>query len=98
METKNEIDIFKVATPIDVIKQSLGKEVFVKCKFNRELKGKLHVNNKYMFLILIIQAYDVHLNLLLSEVEETNIENKEKRNMDLIYIRGDLVILISPLI
>ena len=43
METKNEIDIFKVATPIDVIKQSLGKEVFVKCKFNRELKGKLHV-------------------------------------------------------
>ena len=40
---KNEIDIFKVATPIDVIKQSLGKEVFVKCKFNRELKGKLHV-------------------------------------------------------
>ena len=43
METKNEIDIFKVATPIDVIKQSLGKEVFVKCKFNRELKGKLHL-------------------------------------------------------
>ena len=43
METKNEIDIFKVATPIDVIKQSIGKEVFVKCKFNRELKGKLHV-------------------------------------------------------
>ena len=25
METKNEIDIFKVATPIDVIKQSIGK-------------------------------------------------------------------------
>ena len=44
METKNEIDIFKVSTPIDVIKQSIGKEVFVKCKFNRELKGKLHVN------------------------------------------------------
>ena len=43
MESKNEIDIFKVATPIDVIKQSIGKEVFVKCKFNRELKGKLHV-------------------------------------------------------
>ena len=43
METKNEIDIFKVTTPIDVIKQSIGKEVFVKCKFNRELKGKLHV-------------------------------------------------------
>ena len=44
METKNEIDIYKINTPIDVIKQSIGKEVFVKCKFNRELKGKLHVN------------------------------------------------------
>ena len=44
METKNEIDIYKINTPIDVIKQSIGKKVFVKCKFNRELKGKLHVN------------------------------------------------------
>ena len=40
---KNEIDIYKVNAPIDVIKQSIGKQVFIKCKFNRELKGKLHV-------------------------------------------------------
>ena len=40
----------------------------------------------------------MHLNLLLSDVEETNNENKEKRNMDLIFIRGDLIILISPFI
>ncbi len=43
MENKDEIDIYKVTTPIDVINQSIGKEVYVKCKFNRELKGKLHV-------------------------------------------------------
>ena len=43
MEPKNEIDIYKVNTPIDVIKQSIGKKVYIKCKFNRELKGKLHV-------------------------------------------------------
>jgi len=40
----------------------------------------------------------MHLNLLLSEVEEINNENNIKRNMDLIFIRGDLIILISPLI
>ena len=51
MESKNEIDIFKVNTPIDVIRQSIGKKVFVKCKFNRELKGKLHVNNIYIIFI-----------------------------------------------
>ena len=43
MEQKNEIDIYKINTPIDVIKESIGKEVYIKCKFNRELKGKLHV-------------------------------------------------------
>ena len=43
MEQKNEIDIYKINTPIDVIKQSIGKEVYIKCKFNRELRGKLHV-------------------------------------------------------
>ena len=49
MESKSEIDIYKVSTPIDVIKQSIGKEVYVKCKFNRELKGKLHVISFYNF-------------------------------------------------
>ena len=49
-EKIEEIDIYKVNTPIDVIKQSIGKEVYIKCKYNRELKGKLHViifNNKF---------------------------------------------------
>jgi small nuclear ribonucleoprotein (snRNP)-like protein len=44
MEKESEIDIYKVSTPIDLIKQSIGKEIYIKCKFNRELKGKLHVN------------------------------------------------------
>lgn len=32
-----------IKEPIDVIKQSLGKEIYIKCRFNRELKGTLHV-------------------------------------------------------
>ena len=63
MEAKNEIDIFKVSTPIDVIKQSIGKEVFVKCKFNRELKGKLHV--KYfifnMYYIRVLYRHMIYI-------------------------------------
>ena len=53
MKNSNEIDIYKVSTPMDLVKQSIGKEVYVKCKYDRELKGKLHVRNNF-FLIKII--------------------------------------------
>jgi small nuclear ribonucleoprotein (snRNP)-like protein len=36
------------------------------------------------------------MNLLLSDVEESIVDTNEKKNFGLIYLRGDLVILISP--
>lgn len=61
----------------------------------RELRGHLH-------------AYDQHLNMVLGEVEEviTNVEIDEetfeevykitKRNVPMLFVRGDGVILVSP--
>jgi len=61
-----------------------------------------------IFIRLLIKAFDIHLNLLLSDVEEkiilreidkkTNKENTKMitKNFGLIYVRGDLVIMISP--
>jgi len=84
-----------VEEPLDLIRLSLDERILVKCKLQRELKGKLI-------------AYDPHLNLLLGDAEEriTSIEvdmvtNQEvtkvkKRNMPLVFVRGDLVVLISP--
>lgn len=43
--------------PLDLIRLSLDERVFVKCRGDRELRGRLH-------------AYDQHLNMVLSEVEE----------------------------
>ena len=43
--------------PMDLILLSLKEKVFVKCRFGRELRGKL-------------VGYDEHLNLMLSDVEE----------------------------
>ncbi|MCQ2819018.1 MAG: hypothetical protein MJ252_17280 [archaeon] len=78
-----DFNINEINEPLDLVKKCLGKEVYVKCRFKRELKGKLH-------------AYDIHLNLLLSDVEETY-DKENKRNLGLIFLRGDLVVYLAPI-
>ncbi|KAJ9108650.1 hypothetical protein QFC20_003349 [Naganishia adeliensis] len=84
-----------VNEPLDLVKLSLSERVFVKLRGDRTLQGVLH-------------AYDAHMNLVLSEVEETVsiIDVSEdgvaqgvrtaKRNMDMLFVRGDAVIMIAP--
>ncbi|EPT03640.1 hypothetical protein FOMPIDRAFT_1115860 [Fomitopsis schrenkii] len=86
-----------IQEPFDLIRLSLSERVFVKLRGDRELTGVLH-------------AYDGHMNLILSDVEETimiveqpdgapegqNTVNVAKRKMEMLFVRGDGVILVSP--
>ncbi|PFH62294.1 hypothetical protein XA68_14289 [Ophiocordyceps unilateralis] len=86
-----------VAEPLDLVRLLLNEAVFVKLRGDRELKGKLH-------------AYDSHCNLVLGEVEETiyavdddddnSNDNDEiktiSRKSEMLFVRGDSVVLISP--
>lgn len=84
-----------VEEPLDLIRLSLDERIFVKLRGERELRGQLH-------------AFDQHLNMVMSEVEETvktvdiNEDTFEeniritKRNVPMLFVRGDSVILISP--
>ncbi|ETN45242.1 uncharacterized protein HMPREF1541_10119 [Cyphellophora europaea CBS 101466] len=83
-----------VSEPLDLVRLSLDEVVFVKLRGDRELKGRLH-------------AYDSHCNLVLGEVEETiyTIDEDEegedavrtqKKQSDMLFVRGDSVVLISP--
>jgi len=85
-----------IQEPFDLIRLSLSERVFVKLRGDRELTGILH-------------AYDGHMNLILSDVEETimivDVEgapeghrtvNVAKRKMEMLFVRGDGVILVSP--
>ena len=47
-----------IESPLDLIRLSIDERIFVKCRGDRELRGKLH-------------AFDQHLNLVLGDVEET---------------------------
>ncbi|KAI9928207.1 U4/U6-U5 snRNP complex subunit lsm3 [Aspergillus wentii] len=83
-----------VAEPLDLVRLSLDEMVFVKLRGDRELRGRLH-------------AYDSHCNVVLGEVEETiyvveDDENGEetirtiKKQEEMLFVRGDSVVLISP--
>ncbi|KAK9897001.1 putative U6 snRNA-associated Sm-like protein LSm3 [Cystobasidium minutum MCA 4210] len=84
-----------VQEPFDLIKLSLAERVFVKLRGDRELLGVLH-------------AYDGHMNMVLSEVEEqisileldeaTNQEKIRtiKKQYEMLFVRGDGVVLVSP--
>ena len=84
-----------VEQPLDLIRLSLEERIYVKLRNDRELYGKLH-------------AYDHHLNMIMSDIEEviTSVEVDEetyeeiyktsKRNIPLMFVRGDGVILVAP--
>jgi U6 snRNA-associated Sm-like protein LSm3 len=77
--------------PLNFVKLSLDEMVNVKMRGDRELAGKLH-------------AFDQHMNLVLGSVVETttNVDIgttqtfKSTRNFDMLFVRGDGVILLSP--
>ncbi|RLN57322.1 hypothetical protein BBJ28_00008760 [Nothophytophthora sp. Chile5] len=81
--------------PLDLIKLSVAERIYVKCRGDRELRG-------------VLQAYDQHLNMVLSDVEETitaqeldqetyeEIVKQSKRNIEMLFVRGDVVVLVAP--
>ncbi|GAA6026268.1 hypothetical protein JCM11491_001134 [Sporobolomyces phaffii] len=84
-----------VSEPFDLVRVSLSERIFVKLRGDRELRGVLH-------------AYDGHMNMVLSDVEETvylvdvdhdsqqNLVRTVKRNSEMLFVRGDGVVLVAP--
>jgi small nuclear ribonucleoprotein len=68
--------------PLDILNEALQSPVIVRIRGGREIRGEL-------------QGYDLHLNLVLDNAEET-IEDKENRQLGTVILRGDNVVYISP--
>ncbi|XP_053610459.1 U6 snRNA-associated Sm-like protein LSm3 [Plodia interpunctella] len=89
------VSVMTVKEPLDLIRLSLDERIYVKMRNERELRGKLH-------------AYDQHLNMVLGDAEETittveideetyeEVYRTTKRNIPMLFVRGDGVILVSP--
>ncbi len=71
-----------IERPLDMLNQSKGKEVLVQLKNNQQFVGTLI-------------AFDLHPNIVLENARE--LENGEiRRSIGLAFIRGDVIIYISP--
>ncbi|MHA1310976.1 MAG: LSM domain-containing protein [Candidatus Helarchaeota archaeon] len=72
--------------PLELLTKSLETRVLIKLKGRRELRGKL-------------RGFDQHMNLVLDEAEEININDEGEQiinQLGTIIVRGDNVIIISP--
>ncbi len=74
------VDKFK---PLDILNKSLKSSVIVKIRGDREFRG-------------VLDGYDLHLNLVLSDVEELNKDASVKNTLGEILVRGDNVVYVSP--
>lgn len=79
-----------VSEPLDIIKQNLDEQIYVKLRGSREMIGKLH-------------AYDSHCNMVLGDAIEKifsledstdKLLSREEKH-ELVFVRGDSVILVT---
>lgn len=68
--------------PFDFLNESINKSVLVRLKGKRELRGKL-------------KAFDVHMNIVLDEVEEME-DGQVLAKIGSMLVRGDNIVFISP--
>jgi len=68
--------------PLDALQESLHKRVLVEMKGGRSFRG-------------VLDAYDQHLNIVLSQAEEAIGESVTGRT-GLTLLRGDSIVFVSP--
>jgi len=68
--------------PLDALNSARGKKIMVELKNGKQLIGKL-------------KAFDIHINVVLEDVEE-RVDGNLKRKIGTAFLRGDTIILITP--
>lgn len=86
MSTNTET--IRAQEPLDLLRYQLDEHVLVKLRGAREIRGKL-------------QGYDQHCNMVLSDAKEYLYPEDGSlprvRDTEMVFLRGDSVILMSPL-
>tara|TARA_Y100000310_G_scaffold332353_1_gene407761 strand:+ start:945 stop:1175 length:231 start_codon:yes stop_codon:yes gene_type:complete len=68
--------------PLDLLNQARNKRLIIELKNGKQFVG-------------ILKAFDIHINIVLEEVEEL-VDGTVKRKLGKVFLRGDMILLISP--
>jgi small nuclear ribonucleoprotein len=68
--------------PLDALNKSRGKRVIVELKNNKQYIG-------------ILQAFDIHINVVLDEAEE-RANGELIRKVGTVFVRGDTITVLFP--
>lgn len=80
--------------PLDMIKDYLNKQIYIKLRNDRELTGQLNAFDQHLNMILG-NAEETHTSVELDEETYEQVYKQNKRSMPMVFIRGDGVILLS---
>ncbi len=72
----------ETSRPLDALNRARDKRVIVELKNGKQFIGNL-------------KAFDIHINTVLENAEE-RVNSELKRQLGVIFIRGDAIIFISP--
>ena len=69
--------------PLDALNAARNKRVLVELKSKHQIVG-------------ILKAFDIHINTVLDDAEERDESGKTMRKLGQVFIRGDMIVIISP--
>jgi small nuclear ribonucleoprotein (snRNP)-like protein len=72
-----------IERPLDLLNSAKNKRVLVETKAKKQIMG-------------VLKAFDIHINMVLADAEERNEEGQVSRKLGEVFIRGDMIVLVSP--
>jgi small nuclear ribonucleoprotein len=70
------------ARPLDALNRARNKRILVELKNGRQYRG-------------LLEAFDIHINVVLREAEELK-DGETTRKLGTLFVRGDTITIICP--
>ena len=90
----------QMSRPLDALNKARGKRVILQLKGTKRKQvkqedGSIESIEQRIELVGILNAFDIHINVVLDEAEEM-VGGEVTRKLGTVFIRGDTITIITP--